>query len=94
MAAAPQLPLTAGLLVEYLRAFDPGTPVVVDVNTDEGVSLRVEADALSVTSDEGPSTEVPAEIVLPWEPEPGWVQALLRNANEVRSALGQPPLTN
>lgn len=85
-------PLTVGVLMDYLQGFPPETPVAVDVNTDEGVYLRVEAEALMVTADQGPTDQLPDEVVLSWDPEPGWVEALLRNANDIRSELGQPPL--
>jgi hypothetical protein len=83
--------LTVGELTDYLSGFPPETPVVVDVNTDEGVYLRVD-DALDVTSDQGPSEELPVEIMLTWDPTPGWVQALIRRADETRADLGLPPM--
>jgi hypothetical protein len=86
-----RMALTAGELVEYLKTFPPATPVVVDVNTDEGVYLLVDKD-LTVTADQGPSDELPYEVVLIWDPEPGWVQRLLDRANESRAEFGLPPL--
>jgi hypothetical protein len=83
--------LTVGDLLTYLVGFPSDTPIVVDVNTDEGIYLSVD-DSLSVTSDQGPSEEMPVEVVLSWDPEPGWVQILIANANETRADLGLPPL--
>jgi hypothetical protein len=83
--------LTVGELCEYLKTFPAATPVVVDVNTDEGVYLLVDKD-LTVTADQGPSDDLPDEVVLTWDPEPGWVQRLLDQANATRAELGWPPL--
>jgi hypothetical protein len=84
------MPTTAGELRDWLQQFPPHTPVVIDVNTDEGVYLRV--DEVTYTSDEGPGPDGVC-VEISWEPEPGWVQSLLRSANETRAELGLPPLT-
>jgi hypothetical protein len=83
------MPTTAGELAAWLSGFHPDTPVVVDVNTDEAVYLRVED--IAYTSDEGNGPEG-IEVQIFWEPPTGWVQRLLASANETRAELGMPPL--
>lgn len=83
--------VNVGEPVAYLRSFPPETPVVVDVNTDEGVYLRVEAEDLFITSDEGDGPDG-IEAVLSWDPPAGWLQALMAGADETRQALGLGPL--
>ncbi len=80
---------TAGELAAFLQRFDPATPVVIDVNTDEGVYVRVED--LFYTSDEG---DAPSglEVRLGWAPDPGWRARLVTTTNEVREELGLPRL--
>lgn len=84
------MPVTAGELRDWLGQFPADTPVVIDVNTDEGVHLYV--DELDYTSDEGPSGPPDVQIEIGWDPPPGWVQQLLAAANDTRRELGLPPL--
>jgi hypothetical protein len=80
--------LTARELMTVLQDVHPDTPVVVDVNTDEGVYLRV--DEIGVTTDEGDGPSG-IELVIWWEPQDGWLQRLVSSTNDVRRQLGRQP---
>jgi hypothetical protein len=84
------MPVTAGELRDWLVQFPADTPIVIDVNTDEGVHLFV--DDIRYSSDEGPSGPPSLQIEIGWEPPSGWIQHIVENANETRRTLGLPPL--
>lgn len=83
--------MDAGDLIQYLQGFDPRTPIVIDVNTDEGVYLRVESGHLEISADEGAGPH-DLELAISWVPSDGWLGDLFQAANETRAELGMKPL--
>jgi hypothetical protein len=84
------MPVTAGEFREWLDKLPADTPIVIDVNTDEGIHLYV--DEFDYTTDEGLSGSPSIQVEITWTPDPGWVQRLIVSANETRAQLGMPPL--